>query len=89
MPTAVSFCRYLRRLYMCNDLAEGRSRVGGRPAALADIGVSRFISGTVRDHAAPCLSVYKVSDPELTFVLTSGGCNAGVVSEPEHARRSF
>lgn len=44
---------YLRRLYLNNDLAEGRYQVGGRPVAIADIEVPMLIVGTVRDHVAP------------------------------------
>lgn len=83
---------YLRQLFLRNDLAEGYYQVGGRPISLQDIETSMFVVGTVRDHVAPWRSVYKVNlltETELTFVLTSGGHNAGIVSEPGHAHRSF
>ena len=83
---------YLRHLFMNNDLAEGRWLVDGRPVALADIRVPLFVVSTVRDHVAPWRSVYKIhlfNDSPITFVLTSGGHNAGIVSEPGHPRRSY
>ncbi|HUD87812.1 MAG TPA: poly-beta-hydroxybutyrate polymerase, partial [Xanthobacteraceae bacterium] len=83
---------YLKGLFLDNDLAEGRFQVIGRPLALGDIKLSMFVVGTERDHIAPWHSVFKLhllNDGELTFVLTSGGHNAGIVSEPGHPRRHF
>ena len=83
---------YLRRLFLDNDLAEGRYIAGGRKIGLTDIRVPIFAVGTEADHVAPWRSVYKfhlLTDTEVTFVLTSGGHNAGIVSEPGHARRRY
>jgi polyhydroxyalkanoate synthase subunit PhaC len=83
---------YLRRLFLHNDLAEGRFRVAGRRLALIDLKLPVFVVGTERDQVTPWRSVFKLHlliDGELTFVLTSGGHNAGIVSEPGHKNRHF
>jgi polyhydroxyalkanoate synthase len=83
---------YLRQLFLDNELAEGRFLVDGRPVALSDVRVPVFAVGTLRDHVAPWRSTYKVNlqlDTEVTYLLTGGGHNAGIVSEPGHDGRSF
>ena len=91
MP-ATMHSQYLRRLFLGDDLSEGRYPVGGRPVSLADIRLPVFCVGTEADHVAPWRSVYKLhylSPAEITFVLTSGGHNAGIVSEPGRANRRY
>jgi polyhydroxyalkanoate synthase len=84
--------QYLRRLFLNNDLAEGRYRVRGRPIAVSNIRWPMFCVGTASDHVAPWRSVYKIhllTSAEITFALTTGGHNAGIVSEPGHPGRSY
>jgi polyhydroxyalkanoate synthase len=83
---------YLRKLFLDNDLAEGRYRVADSEVSLSDIGVPMFVVATETDHVAPWKSVFKLhqlTGAPLTFVLTSGGHNAGVVSPPGHPNRHY
>jgi polyhydroxyalkanoate synthase len=82
---------YLDRLYLHNELAKGSFTVAGEVLSLSDLAVPMFIVGTETDHVAPWKSVYKVraltQSSDYTFVLTSGGHNAGIISGPSHPRR--
>jgi polyhydroxyalkanoate synthase len=82
---------YLRELYLNNALARGEYQVDGRAVDLTAITIPMFVVGTETDHVAPWQSVYKARaltrSNDYTFLLTSGGHNAGIVSGPSHPRR--
>lgn len=83
---------YLKRLFMHNELAEGRFEVDGDTVHLDAIRVPLFVVGTETDHVAPWRSVYKIhrlTKTEVSFLLTSGGHNAGIISGPSHPRRHY
>jgi polyhydroxyalkanoate synthase len=83
---------YLRSLFLQNDLAEGRYRVGDRGISLSDIEAPVFCVATLMDHVAPWRSVYKIQQlvrAPIDFLLTSGGHNAGVVSPPDITGRHY
>lgn len=84
---------YLRQLYLENQLAQGKYQVGGRAVSIGDIAAPLFVVGTSTDHVAPWRSVYKIRNlkrrGDTTFVLTTGGHNAGIVSPPGPTRRSY
>jgi polyhydroxyalkanoate synthase len=83
---------YLRRLFLENQLSNGKFELGGGPVAVSNIAAPIFCVSTTRDHIAPWQSVYKLhllADTDITFVLTNGGHNAGIVSEPGHGGRRY
>lgn len=76
---------YLRNLFLHNQLAEAKYLVKGRPIALSDIRIPIFVVATERDHVSPWHSVFKINmqtSGDVTFTLTSGGHNVGIVSLP-------
>ena len=82
---------YLERLYLNNELAQGSFTTDGRKVDLSALTQPMFVVGTETDHVAPWRSVYKARaltrSSDYTFLLTSGGHNAGIVSGPVHPRR--
>lgn len=83
---------YLEQLFLNNELAQGRFMVEGQHIVAENIHVPTFVVSTDKDHVAPWKSVYKTHlliNSDITFVLTHGGHNAGIVSEPGHKNRSY
>jgi polyhydroxyalkanoate synthase len=83
---------YLERLFLNNEFSTGRYTVLNTPIAPENITVPVFAVGTEKDHVAPWVSVHKIHlmvSGEVTFALTSGGHNAGIVSEPGRKNRYY
>jgi polyhydroxyalkanoate synthase len=83
---------YLNSMYLENSLEKNQIEIGWKIIYLSDIHVPVYCLGTETDHVAPWKSVFKIHqlvNGELTFALTSGGHNAGVISGPEHPRRRY
>ena len=76
---------YLRNLFLNNQLAEDKYIIKDHPIALSDIAIPIFVVATERDHVSPWKSVFKINfltSSDVTFTLTSGGHNVGIVSMP-------
>ncbi|MEL6913166.1 MAG: alpha/beta fold hydrolase [Pseudomonadota bacterium] len=83
---------YLRKLFLENGLANRSYRVDARRVSLTDIRCPVYCLATETDHVSPWRSVFKLlalTDTDVRFVLTNGGHNGGVLSEPGHRRRHF
>lgn len=83
---------YLRKLFLNNDLVEGHYSINGKTLSLLNIDQPIFVESAIRDHVAPWKSVYKLhfyTHTEITFVLTSGGHNSGVVNVPGLTKQRY
>ncbi len=83
---------YLEKLFLNNDFSEHRYQVHGKYVSIGDIRCPLFVVGAEKDHIASWKSVYKIKNlarRDVTFLLASGGHNAGIISEPGHQNRHY
>lgn len=83
---------YLEKLYLNNEFTEGHFRVEGELVAPKNVRLPIFAVGAEKDHITPWQSVYKIhlmKNTDITFVLATGGHNAGIISEPGHEGRFY
>ncbi len=84
---------YLHKLYLENQLAKGTFNIGNEAILLSSIQVPMLVVGTETDHVTPWRSVYKARQhtrsTDYTFLLTSGGHNAGIISGVQNPKRRY
>jgi polyhydroxyalkanoate synthase len=83
---------YLGVIFLVNRVIAGRFAVEARVIAPKDLDAPMFVEATETDYIAPWRSVYKTTlftDFDPTFVLTKGGHNGGILSEPGHRGRNY
>src|ERR1700733_6271424 len=83
---------YLHDIFLKKNIVKERFKINRKRIALSDIQIPLFVVATIKDHVSPWRSVYKIqlfTNADFTFVLTNGGHNAGIVSEPGHSGRNY
>ena len=82
----------LGRLYLEDELTEGKFRIDGKSLDMRDIDMDLYSVGTEKDHIAPWKSVYRiphfVSSP-IKFVLASSGHIVGIINPPDDNKGKF
>ena len=76
---------YLRRFFSITTSPAAAMKSADVRSRLRDIHGPFFAVSTITDHVAPWRSVYKIqmlTHADVTFVLSNGGHNAGVVNPP-------
>jgi len=83
---------YLRQLFLNNELVRGQFKIHGIHLSLLDINAPIFVVSTMKDHVAPWKSVYKIHEfttTDITYILTNGGHNSGIINEPNSSGHSY
>jgi len=76
---------YLRRLFLENELFEGRYEIDGRPVALADIRTPIFAVSTEAEHVPPATMPASSASPAIRAGTT--GCRTTPRAPPTSIRR--
>ena len=93
MPCTHAFGIFARLFLRQRACRRPLSRSDGHAGRLRDFrGPDLCRRHGMADHIAPWRSVYQINvlaEAEITFLLTNGGHNAGIVSEPGHPHRAY